>query len=266
MAVTFDWYSFKQSQKAVEHGVVHGGNSPFPPPSPPPPQHLPSTRVPLLFVSERICTSKNPLAFVACSDNKKKKFITISSLLLHSQSKNTFSRVLFQFFEINISAKRNSISSTRSSTFRYRYLCWILSYIFSNGFITGSLRGEKTSERSTMFRSFLMGIIKQRDFPGWVSGENGSLRGPRRRKAPRVSITRQLRTDTMEKVVSYGFETPFRAPPFSSKSTFYPMTLFITSLSKKYDCSKSLKELLHSILHFQFQNSSSINRGSNWHE
>lgn len=70
MAVTFDWYSLRQSQKAVEQGVEQGGNCPFPPP-PPPPQHLPSTRVPLLFVSERICTSKYPLAVVACSSKQK---------------------------------------------------------------------------------------------------------------------------------------------------------------------------------------------------
>lgn len=65
--MTFDWYSFRQSQKMVEHGVVQGGNLPAPPP---PPQHLPSTRVPLLFVSERICTSKNPLAVVACEQTR----------------------------------------------------------------------------------------------------------------------------------------------------------------------------------------------------
>jgi hypothetical protein len=54
----------RQSQKIVEQGVVQGGNPLLPPP---PPQHLPSTRVPLLFVSERICTSKNPLAVVTCN-------------------------------------------------------------------------------------------------------------------------------------------------------------------------------------------------------
>lgn len=113
-----------------------------------------------------------------------------------------------------------------------------------------------------MFRSFLMGIIKQRDFPGWVSGENGSLRGPRRRKAPRVSITRQLRFDGKSR--TYGFETPFRVPPFSSQSTFYSMTLFITSsiLDKKYDCSKSFQRIFTSVFNFLFaiNKMSSINR------
>lgn len=103
MAVTFDWYSFKQSQKAVEHGVVHGGNSPFPPPSPPPPQHLPSTRVPLLFVSERICTSKNPLAFVACSDNKKKKNLLRSLHFYYIHNRRILSRECYSNFPKSIS-------------------------------------------------------------------------------------------------------------------------------------------------------------------
>lgn len=58
---------------------------------------------------------------------------------------------------------------------------------------TGSLSAEQTigiKQATSSVRFFLMGIIKQQGFPSW-SRENGSLgsRGPRRRKAPRVSVT-----------------------------------------------------------------------------
>lgn len=218
MAVTFDWYSFKQSQKAVEHGVVHGGNSPFPPPSPPPPQHLPSTRVPLLFVSERICTSKNPLAFVACSNNKHYKLL---SLLSSSTFKilSLRNRNMLQL-QTNISSDEilefEDRCSSRFSIFRYIAFNRIVFALFFERIYYGLVKRRKRfalNGARCFVRLFLMGIIKQRDFPGWVCGENGSLRGPRRRKAPRVSITRQLRTDTMEKVVSTVSKLrTFRAP------------------------------------------------------
>lgn len=223
MAVTFDWYSFKQSQKAVEHGVVHGGNSPFPPPSPPPPQHLPSTRVPLLFVSERICTSKNPLAFVACSNNKhykllpllssstfkilsllnlfleREKCVTIANRYLHRRDPRVWGSLFFTFFDISIYRVES-----------YRVVLFFERIYY--GLVKRRKRFALNGARCFV-RLFLMGIIKQRDFPGWVCGENGSLRGPRRRKAPRVSITRQLRTDTMEKVVrTVSKLCTFRAP------------------------------------------------------
>lgn len=84
MAVTFDWYSLRQSQKAVEQDVAQGGNSSFRPPLPPP-QHLPSTRVPLLFVSERICTSKYPPAVIACNSKHESVFRNWQVIFRHER-------------------------------------------------------------------------------------------------------------------------------------------------------------------------------------
>lgn len=171
MAVTFDWYSFKQSQKAVEHGVVHGGNSPFPPPSPPPPQHLPSTRVPLLFVSERICTSKNPLAFVACSNNKHYKLL---SLLSSSTFKilSLRNRNMLQL-QTNISIDEilefEDRCSSRFSIFRYIAFNRIVFALFFERIYYGLVKRRKRfalNGARCFVRLFLMGIIKQRDFPG----------------------------------------------------------------------------------------------------
>lgn len=93
-----------------------------------------------------------------------------------------------------------------------------------------------------------MGIIKQRDFPGWVSGENGSLRGPRRRKAPRVSITRQLGTDGKSR--TYGFETPLRH--FLLKVPF-TRSLYLSPLRQKIRPFEVVPEIVSfSRSHFQF--------------